>query len=77
MQSKRRTMTARNRFLIDLEIPLREMVDLAMAKWIAAHRAGANDPALANLTDHFLEQATRREVCWTIASMAAQGRRVD
>jgi hypothetical protein len=70
-------MTARNRFLIDLEIPLREMVDLAMAKWIAARRPGADNPELADLTDQFVEQAIRREVCWTIAGMAAQGRHID
>jgi hypothetical protein len=70
-------MTARNRFLIDLEIPLREMVDLAMAKWIAAHRPGADNPELADLTDQLLEQAIRREVCWTIAGMSAQARRID
>jgi hypothetical protein len=71
----RRTMKVRNQFLMDLEIPLREMADLAMAKWMAARRPGADNPELANLTDQFLEHATRTEVCWTIASLCAQGTR--
>jgi hypothetical protein len=57
-----RTVKVHNQFLIDLEIPLREMADLAMAKWMAAHRPGADTPELANLTDQFLEHATRTEV---------------
>ena len=71
------TMTGRNRFLIELEIPLREMVELAMANWLASRRFGADCPEckeLTDLTDQLLEQATRMEVCWTIASMCAQTR---
>jgi hypothetical protein len=70
-----RRMKISNQFLVDLEIPLREMADLAMAKWMAAHSPGSNNSELANLTDQFLERATRTEVCWTIASLSAQRRR--
>ena len=69
-------MTIANRFLIDLEIPLREMVELAQTNWTAALLCAADNPRrrdLINLTDQLLEDATKMEVCWTIAGLCARG----
>jgi hypothetical protein len=63
-----------NWFLIDLEIPVREMVELATANWMAAQSFGAdqNDRGdLAILSDQLLEHARRTQECWTIANRCA------
>ena len=68
-------MKTHNWFLIGLEIPLREMVELAQANWTAALLSAADNPRrrdLITLTDQLLEDATKMEVCWTIAGLCAR-----
>jgi len=62
-------------WLIGLEIPLREMVELAQANWTSALLSPADNPRrrdLIGLTDQLLEDATKMEVCWTIAGLCAR-----
>jgi hypothetical protein len=64
-----------NWFLIGLEIPLREIVELAEANWTTALLSAANNPQrkdLIDLTDQLLEDATKMEVCWTLAGLCAR-----
>jgi hypothetical protein len=64
-----------NWFLIGLEVPLREMAELAQANWTAALLSAADNPRrrdLIALTDQLLEDATRMEVCWTMADLCAR-----
>jgi len=63
-----------NWFLIDQEIPVREMVELATANWMAALSSGANQnhrDDLAILAHQILEHAIETQECWTIASRCA------
>lgn len=63
-----------NWFLIELEIPVREMVELATANWMAAQTFGAdhNDRGdLAILADQLLEHARKTQECWGLASRCA------
>jgi len=63
-----------NWFLIGLENPLREMVELAQANWTSALLSPADNPRrkdLIGLTDQLLEDATKMKVCWTIAGLCA------
>jgi hypothetical protein len=65
---------ALNWFLIDLEIPVREMVELAIANWMATQRFGADQTDrgdLPILADQLLEQARKTQECWSIASRCA------
>jgi hypothetical protein len=73
MMKKMREPTL-NWFLIDLEIPVREMAELAIANWMAAQSFGAdqNDRRdLAILADQLLERARKTQECRTIASRCA------
>jgi hypothetical protein len=59
---------ALNWFLIDLEIPVSEMVELATANWMAAQRFGAGQTDrgdLAILADQLLEHPRKTQECWT------------
>ena len=63
-----------NRFVVDSENTVREMVELAVTNWLGAQRFGTNDhyrKELAILAEWFLESAKEMEECWTIASMCA------
>ena len=63
-----------NRFLVDSENTVREMVELAVTNWLGSQRFGTNDhyrKELAILAEWFLESAKEMEECWTIASMCA------
>jgi hypothetical protein len=63
-----------NWFLIDQEIPVREMVELATANWMAAQSFGAGEYGgrdLAILADQLLEQARKTQEYWTLASRCA------
>jgi hypothetical protein len=63
-----------NWFLIDLEIPVREMAELAIANWMATQRFGADQTDrgdLAILADQLLEHARKTQECWSIASRCA------
>ncbi len=61
-----------NWFLVDQEIPVREMFQLALANWIAAKSFGAHGRSeLGILTDQLLEDAREMQEYWTIASRCA------
>ena len=63
-----------NRFVVDSENTVREMVELVVTNWLGAQRFGTNDhyrKELAILAERFLEGAKEMEECWTIASMCA------
>ena len=63
-----------NRFVVDSENTVREMVELAVTSWLGSQRFGTNDryrEELAILAEWFLESAKEMEECWTIASMCA------
>jgi hypothetical protein len=76
-QNNNEQLTARpilNRFVVDSENTVREMVELAVTNWLGAQRFGTNDhyrKELAILAEWFLESAKEMEECWTIASMCA------
>ena len=63
-----------NRFVVNSENTVREMVELAVTNWLGAQRFGTNDhyrKELAILAERFLESAKEMEECWAIASMCA------
>jgi hypothetical protein len=63
-----------NRFVVDSESTVREMVELAVTNWLSAQHFGANDhyrKELAILAERFLESAKEMQGCWTIASVCA------
>jgi len=62
-----------NWFVVNQEVPVREMVELATANWLAAQSFGAQSDRgdLAILTDILLEDARKARECWSIASRCA------
>jgi hypothetical protein len=66
-----------NWFLIDQEVPVSELVELATAKWLAAQSFGSDQKYrrdLAILADQLLEHARKTHECWTLASRCAASR---
>jgi hypothetical protein len=55
-----------NRFVVDSQNTVREMVELAVTNWLGAQRFGTNDhyrKELAILAERFLESAKEMEEC--------------
>jgi hypothetical protein len=72
-----RNVTSFNSFLVDSEIVVREMVELAVANWMSSQDRGADDyelSELAVLTRQLLEDTRKLEECWTTASRFAASR---
>jgi hypothetical protein len=60
-----------NRFLIDSEIPVRELAELATANWTAVRSFCSGErehKELVILADLLLERARKIVECWIIAS---------
>jgi len=61
-----------NWFLVDQEIPVREMFQLALDNWIAAQSFGAYGRLELTILSHqLLEDAREMQEYWTIASRCA------
>ena len=63
-----------NWFLVDVEISVREMVELGVANWMAVQCSGADEHGggeLTQLASQLLEDAVKMEKCWTTAGRCA------
>jgi hypothetical protein len=63
-----------NKFLVDSENSVREMVELVAMNWLRTRLLGHNDHyrrELAILAEQVLEKAKEMEACWTTASKCA------
>ena len=66
--------TMLNKFLVDSENTVREMVKLAAMNWLGTRFLDHNDHyrrELAILAEQFLEEAKEMAVCWRTASKCA------
>ena len=66
--------TMLNKFLVDSENTVREMVELAAMNWLGTRFLDHNDHyrrELAILAEQFLEKAKGMEECWRAASKCA------
>ncbi len=63
-----------NWFLVDVEISVREMVELVVANWMAVQRSRTDEHGggeLTRLASQLLEDAVKMEKCWTTAGRCA------
>ena len=63
-----------NSFLVDSEIVVREMVELAVANWMSSQNHGGDDyerSELEILAGQLLEETRKLQECWTTASRCA------
>ena len=66
--------TMLNKFLVDSENTVREMVELAAMNWLGTRLLDHNDHyrrELAILAEQFLEEAKEMAACWRTASKCA------